>query len=191
MLRAIGHWLIVADEPVPSDVVVALGGQSGYRVMKAADLMEAGYARKVALTGPDPAFPDLEEPSYVRWLSLLERVGIPRDSVALLVPSASTFSDAERIREYVDAHATKRILVVTDPYHTRRARWILRRVLGTSGVEIRMIPSDVPHTDPDRWWQDENQFLWVYTEYLKFAYYLRHYGFRGSIDRLAGAHVEG
>ena len=98
-------------------------------------------------------------------------MGIPGDSVPLLVPSASTFTDAHRIREYVATHGISRILVVTDPYHTRRARWMLGRVLGDSGVEIRMVPSDVPGTDPDRWWQDESQFLWVYTEYLKLAYY--------------------
>ena len=71
ILRAIGNWLIVADEPVASELVVALGGQSGYRVHKAAELVAAGFAPKVGLTGPDPAFPEFEEPSYVRWLSLL------------------------------------------------------------------------------------------------------------------------
>jgi uncharacterized SAM-binding protein YcdF (DUF218 family) len=192
LLRNLARWLVRTDEPVPSDLIVVLGGESGFRVTKAAELWESGYATRIALTGPDPEFPELEQPSYVRWLHLLDRVQVPRDSVDVLHPSHSTLDDARLIREVSTQRGIRSILVVTDPYHTRRSGWVIRRMLEGSGIGVRVISSTPPWYKPERWWKDERQILFVGMEYLKMAYYAKNYGWSGPLSGEArGVHGEG
>jgi uncharacterized SAM-binding protein YcdF (DUF218 family) len=51
-LLNLGYWLSApANEPVQADLIVALGGGTGERDQMAAVLYNAGYAKKILLTG--------------------------------------------------------------------------------------------------------------------------------------------
>jgi len=192
LLERIARGLCRSDEPVHADVIVVLGGDSSFRVAKAVELWKQGFATRIALTGPDPEFPELEIPSYARWLALLDTVGVPRDSVDVLHPSYSTFDDARLVKQFVVAHGWRSALLVTDPYHTWRSGWIVRRTLEGTGVVSRMVSSDPPWFHPERWWKDERQLLFVGMEYVKVAYYVRNYGWSGPLrGEPRGIHDQG
>ncbi len=191
LLARFGHWLVETDEPAPADVIIVLGGQSGHRIVKGRELYAAGLAERIAITGPNAEYPEFEEPTYVRWLHLLDRVGMPEDRIDLLSPSNSTFDDAVLVRDYLHRTGHRSALVVTDPYHTKRAGWVIRRMLaGTSSgdesaaddLEIRVVACDQPWFAPDRWWKDEKQLLFVVLEYVKFGYYVASYGRSGPLQ---------
>jgi uncharacterized SAM-binding protein YcdF (DUF218 family) len=182
LLRPVGGWLHAVDAPVPSDVVVVLGGQSGFRVIEGLELYRRGYGKRLAITSPDAEFPDLEPPPAARWLELLERRGLAADSVDVLSPSYSTFDDGRLTRRYLERTGYRSVLFVTDPYHTRRARWVLRRMLEHAGYQVRVVACDPPWFDPGAWWRDERQLIAVANEYLKLAYYVVHYGPSGPIQ---------
>jgi uncharacterized SAM-binding protein YcdF (DUF218 family) len=191
LLRPVGTWLHAVDQPVPSDVVVVLGGQSGFRVIKGLELYRGGYGKRLAITSPDAEFPDLEAPPADRWLELLERRGLAADSVDVLSPSFSTFDDGRVTRQYLERTGYRSVLFVTDPYHTRRARWVLRRMLEHAGYRVRVTASDPPWFNPRAWWRDERQLIAVANEYLKLAYYVVHYGPFGPIKGPpAGLHAK-
>jgi uncharacterized SAM-binding protein YcdF (DUF218 family) len=68
-------------------------------------------------------------------------------------------------------------MVVSDPFHMRRARWTYQRVLGDE-VLIRMAPVPFILTPYTRsWWTEEESRLYVKKEYLKIAYYYARYQF--------------
>ncbi len=53
VLTALGTYLVVDQPPVKADAVVVLGGDEfGMRTVKAAQLVQAGYAPYVLLSGP-------------------------------------------------------------------------------------------------------------------------------------------
>ena len=74
ILAALGGYLVSAGPPEKADIVVVLGGDSsGNRILKAAELVRAGYAPRVLVSGPagiygfhesDLAIPFAEKAGY-------------------------------------------------------------------------------------------------------------------------------
>jgi len=182
IMGSIGCWLVVTEDPAPSDVIVVLGGESGHRILKAIELYKNGYAPRIAITGPAAEFEEFEPAPYKRWLDLLERRGVPRDSIDFVAPSFSTYDDAMLCREYFEENGFRSALVVTDPYHTRRADWVFDRMNADREWDLRTIACDQQWFAPRYWWRDERQFLWVMTEYMKLSYYVFSYGLSGPLD---------
>jgi uncharacterized SAM-binding protein YcdF (DUF218 family) len=67
-------------------------------------------------------------------------------------PSTSTLEDAWCIRDAVTHDRFKSVLVVTSPYHCRRARAILKQVLQPLGVKVTVVGSASYYMDAPRWW---------------------------------------
>jgi uncharacterized SAM-binding protein YcdF (DUF218 family) len=182
LLARVGRWLDSADPAVAADAAVILGGGGLERTRKAAQLHREGLVGRVAVTSPESRAPELLEPQYTRWVRVLVAEGVPEDAIDILVPSYSTFDDARHVRDYMADRGFARVLVVTDPYHTRRAGWIIRRMLGPEAGAVSVVASEPDWFDPSRWWRDERQLLWVLNEYVKFAYYVATYGPSGPLD---------
>jgi len=118
----------------------------GVRILVADDhpLYRRGLAPVVLLSDAVPSVIDeREDRTYTR---LLQKRGVPGSSIRVLPgASTSTRDEVHRVRDYVLAHpGTKRIIVVTSAFHTARARWIFRKVLRGTGVEVRMAAATVP-----------------------------------------------
>ena len=61
------------------------------------------------------------------------------------------------------------LLVVTDPYHTRRARLCFRTALADSGIAVTVRPVEGSWYDPEAWWRTVDGQRETWTEYLKLA----------------------
>jgi uncharacterized SAM-binding protein YcdF (DUF218 family) len=64
------------------------------------------------------------------------------------------------------------LLVVTDPWHTRRARMIFRRILHGAGVAVFAHPAPKPGHATAAWWTTADGVRDTWTEYQKLALYL-------------------
>ena len=89
----------------------------------------------------------------------------------------STYMEAERLKEWI-AHSSpsvQSIIVVSDPFHMRRAQWIYQKVFGDN-IQIRMAPVPFDRTPYQReWWKDSQSRGYVREEYSKLIYYLLRY----------------
>ena len=66
-------------------------------------------------------------------------------------------------------------IVVSDPFHMRRARWTYKRVLGDN-IEVQMAPVPFEMTSyRRRWWTDQASRIYVQDEYKKVVYYILRY----------------
>ena len=170
---------IIVDEPLaPADVIVVLGGDTHLRLAHAAKLFHQGIAPRVVImaaplhsasvpgTNSDPAYP---------FVQIARERGIPDSAITVLrFPAgyANTQGEGQLLREYLEHNPARRVIVVTSAYHTRRARWTLRRELRGVPVEIRMSASPDPGFDASNWWQTEEGFVAYITEMLKFIHTL-------------------
>jgi uncharacterized SAM-binding protein YcdF (DUF218 family) len=119
-------------------------------------------------------------PSHEIGLRVLEYGGVRRNEVALLDVSANTtYDEAKGVAEYLAAHPAKRLLLVTEGPHTRRAQWIFERVLTASHPEITVVSAPTDGFDFGAWWRSEYGFLFVTSEYLKLFFYVLRYGWLG------------
>jgi hypothetical protein len=79
------------------------------------------------------------------------------------------------------------VVVVSDPFHMRRARWAFRKVLNDR-IELQMAPVPFELTPYQRTWRtDPESRSYVREEYEKFIYYIARYQLRlGEVPRVAG-----
>ncbi|SRR5579875_415055 len=152
LMRLAGSFWVVDDGPAASDAIVVLGDDDyeGDRAARAAEVLKAGWAPRIIASGrylrPYASIAQLEQHD------LMDR-GVPASAIVLLQHrAANTREEGDAIGQLIRSRGWKRILVVTSNYHTRRARYILARVL-PAGTEIRMIPARDMNYDPDNWWR--------------------------------------
>ena len=89
----------------------------------------------------------------------------------------STYSEVEELKTWIDQSPTpiRSVMVVSDPFHMRRARWTAWQVLGKD-IQILMAPVPFEHTPYQRrWWEDEASSRYVKEEYQKTIYYILRY----------------
>lgn len=104
--------LTVDSGPGKADVIVVLGGGLTERPKRAAELFEAGEAPLVLCSG----LGDCESNRR-----LLEQGGVPRTAIQLECESKNTSENARFTIKLLRESGTKRVIIVTSWYHSRRA----------------------------------------------------------------------
>ena len=179
--------LVVRDEMPQSDAIMVLSGASEYveRTRHAAELFKRGVAPKIILTNDNLQggwnSEQQRNPFFIeRAAEELRRAGVPAAQIeALPEPVASTYDEAVRLRAYAAEHQLRSVLVVTSAYHTRRARWTMRRVFQDSNVRIGVAPVTTGATNGTStaldWWLSRRGWRSVAPEYPKIIYYWLRY----------------
>jgi uncharacterized SAM-binding protein YcdF (DUF218 family) len=172
-------WLDVSEPVSVSDMIVMPSGQFAARIPKAAELLRHHFGRTLFATSGEGYDATLRvlgiQMTEAELLSrLLASQGIAAKAVTMSIGSHSTYGDAIAFREYVRTTGIHSALIVTSHLHSRRVRWMYRRVLPASFV---LTVIEAPQTDFEvrRWWQYEDGMLAVVNEYLKLAFYVVHY----------------
>ncbi|HEX9784460.1 MAG TPA: YdcF family protein [Opitutaceae bacterium] len=171
MLRGLADAWVDSDEPAASDAIVILAGSIESRPHSAAALYHRGLAPKLLLTDI-PAREGLETPGIDYASGTLMMEGVPREAIILRRSGAkSTFDEARAVAGWAASTGADKLLVVTDPFHTRRTRWIFRRVFQGHGIEIRVVAADPVDYQLDSWWESEFGLIEFNNEVVKYLYY--------------------
>jgi uncharacterized SAM-binding protein YcdF (DUF218 family) len=175
ILSPIGDYLVIDDELSPAEIIHVIAGED-YRTDYAIWLYQQGKAKEIFFTG---GWCDIHH--YKHGQHGLERAlaqGVPADAIAYDdAPVMSTYDEALRLKAYLaeSPSPVRSVIVVSDPFHMRRARWTYRRVLGKD-IEVRMAPVPLEQTPyQKRWWEDYRSREYVKDEYKKFFYYIARY----------------
>lgn len=120
--------LLLADSPNAGDAIVVLGGgtigdcvpnlNSMRRVVLAARLFRQGRAPLLAITGGST---DGSCPVADAMMHLAGELGVPDDKLIIERQSRNTHENAERTAPLLLAEGVKRVVLVTDRLHMRRA----------------------------------------------------------------------
>lgn len=174
--RALGGLVAAgAAAPERADVIVALGGDDGHRIRKAASLFAAGYAPTVLITGLEGA-PEAERRGYLEWRAqVLARRGIPPERVVFEATAKNSFEEAAATLALMRSRGWQTALVVSDPPHMRRLDWVWGRVFAGSSKTYRLVASEPAWWDAAHWWRNEKSGQFVITELIKMAYYVARY----------------
>ncbi len=183
LVLSAGLWLPVHDELQPADAIVILAGEPR-RAIHAADLYHQGLAPLVYVSRPrfeppqalcDLGFPCPRQEDLM--LEVLERKGVPASAVRLYGRDLmSTVEEGEALRAELGPEK-RRIIVVTSPYHCRRAKLILAPIL--RGHEIIMTPTPYERFDV-KWWTHQGSAAAVVSETAKFVFYFLGTPFRSQ-----------
>lgn len=180
LLAAAARWLDVGQPARPADYAVVLPGGQNTRPFAAAALVKAGLVDHVLVTKNIPS-PQVEDgilpPTHEIICRVLRRRSVPENKILVLAgETSSTFSDMQSLAAFLEASPGSRALIITNDYHTRRARWVATRVLDDRLDQVSFVSAPMEEFRPDNWWQSDFGFLTIVGEYLKFAYYIARYG---------------
>lgn len=177
----LGVFLAREDPIEKADAIFVLAGTSMRRQLEGADLYLAGFSPRIVLSRetPERGLQELRargialDDDVARVRDVFLRLGIPAD--AILTPDRihdSTAAEAVTLRELVQAHAWRRVIVVTSRYHLRRAGYALRRELRGSPAEVLMHPTRYERFEPERWWRRRSDIREIIPEVPKLLAYV-------------------
>lgn len=173
LLRILGEALIVQDPVLPADAIVAIGGDhKPSRVRKSVDLYSRGYAPIVVISGGTRV---KEGSDWIIEAELMRHQarnrGISDQNILLETQSTTTVENASYVAKMCRDHGFRRILLVTSPFHSRRARMIFRDMMEPS-INVLVQPALDPGFCVSCWWQESDMRFVVLSEYAKLALYL-------------------
>jgi len=151
-----------APEPPIADAIVALTGASSVRIEAAVQLLEAGKARRLLISGVNPQ----AKRSEVKYVA--RGVGRIWDCcVDLGFRAETTRGNAVETARWVEFHNYKSVIVVTADYHIPRAILELKSTM--PGVELHPYPVVTDTVNARRWWakpEDSRRMIVEYSKYL-------------------------
>jgi len=157
------RWLVVSVPMEKADALIVLGGEPLARPTEAARLYKAGVAPRVFVTGRGDADTNRR---------ILLEGGVPADRIVVESRAITTQSNASLLKPMLEVANVRSALIVTSPFHTRRALATFRKVM--PGISFGVTDASIG------WWSrpegkgDVNRFAAI--EFLKTAEYWLIYG---------------
>jgi uncharacterized SAM-binding protein YcdF (DUF218 family) len=163
-------FLLDAPQPAPrfSDAIVVISGDEQMaRFAEGVNLYEQGFGKYLVFSGA--AFDNGTSNADVMRGLAVDR-GIP-DAAILEEPlGEDTWGNAVYTRRVLEEHSLQSAILVTSPYHLRRAQVTFDAAYAGSGIQLMV------HAAPDSqwrklsWWQQPETRRLTFTELQKLAY---------------------
>jgi uncharacterized SAM-binding protein YcdF (DUF218 family) len=183
LMTGYARWLIRTDPPRQGDVAIVLAGGEGERLGAALRIWRQGRVGALMITGPDVALlPVYTGGDSLTMAEVKRRIaikkGVPADDVWMALGARSTYDEAQDALRALKERGVHNAIVVTSPFHSRRARATFRQIFRGSGIDVTLetLPVDLSAEKPDRWWTREREMMAVFTETAKTVFYWNRYG---------------
>lgn len=175
LLTGLANVWVVNEPLTKADVIVVLGGGRETRPFEAAKLYQQGLAQRILVMNPKPA------PTSVMGLipsdaeltrQILSKQGVPAPALVILGKEVtSSYEESMAFRDWAKTNAVKSVIIPTDIFHTRRVRWLYRKELKSTGIQVTVDAVPVGEYTASNWWRSEHGVVAFQNEVLKFAYY--------------------
>lgn len=164
---AIAVYLSPQDELVKADaIIVVSGGDTDSRINEGVKVYSGKWAPKIIFSG---AAASGEVSNALAMKRIAVSKGVPENDILIEELSKTTKENAEFSAIMVNELKAKRIILITSPYHQRRAYQEFKAALGED-VEI------INHSATDEtwrkknWWEDPDARFLTFGEILKGVY---------------------
>ncbi len=154
----LGFYLSPQSNLVKSDVIVAIsGGETKSRTLEAVRLYKDGWAPKLIFSG---AALDPNSVSNAKAMQIIaEQEGVSSADISIEENSANTFQNAQGVAKIVNDREWKRIILVTSPYHQRRASIVFGRAMGPNVAILN-------HSTTDQTWRRSHWWATPFSQQL-------------------------
>lgn len=149
----IGSWLAVEDPLAKVDAIVAISGDTGQRADTAITLWKAGWAPIIIFSGASIDPESVSSAEIMRREAL--RQGVPESATVVEPASATTEENAAEVAKVMVTRKLRSAILVTSPYHQRRASFEFDRAFEPSGLTFSNYPARDPEWNAFLWWRRE------------------------------------
>ena len=166
----VGFYLSPQDNLAVSDaIVVVSGGETNQRVAEGVKLYKADWAKVLIMSG---AARDAKDSNAAAMKRMAINSGIPANKIITEEESMNTFENAAYVRGIVESRKLNRLILVTSPYHQRRAALVFAKALAGLPVKIINHSSLDSAWRKNGWWLDDWARKLTWSEVKKVAYTL-------------------
>lgn len=151
--RLLGKYLSPSDNLIPADAIVAVSGDDD-RIKHAIELYKQGYASKLILSGA--AKEGFTSNAKAMQLEA-SKSGIPNEAIILEEKSYNTYENALYTKEIVLSQRIESIILVTSPYHQRRAFETFKNIFRGTNIKLQNSPSQYSSWKIDSWWKSDRE----------------------------------
>jgi uncharacterized SAM-binding protein YcdF (DUF218 family) len=173
LLRTAGSTLVVQATVDNPDAIVSLASHEWERLPVAAEIARDHPGARVFLTQP-PVVSRYNCHDCANRARYLASLGVdPQRIVVVPMHESSTYGEAIAIARAIRPAGCRRLLIVTSPYHTRRALAVFRKVLREDHVAVGVVPAlAFSGAAPGRWWSSPYDRWYVTYEWCAMVTYL-------------------
>jgi uncharacterized SAM-binding protein YcdF (DUF218 family) len=163
-------FILDTPQPAPrqSDAIVVISGDEQMaRFAEGINLYEQGFGKYLVFSG---AAYDNGTSNADVMRNLAIRRGVPASAILEEPQGEDTWGNAVYTRQVLEEHRLGSAILVTSPYHLRRAKATFDAAYSGSGIELMV------HAAPDSqwrklsWWQQAETRRLTFTELQKLAY---------------------
>jgi uncharacterized SAM-binding protein YcdF (DUF218 family) len=152
---SVGFLLSPQDKLKKADLIVAIsGGETAQRTAEAVKLYNQNYAPKLLFSGAAQDKTGPSNAAAMRTEAISE--GVPAKDILIEEGSTNTVENAKQTAPIIHSLSAKSIILVTSPYHQRRASLNFRQILGP---DIKIIN----HSATDSSWRKSSWWATPYT----------------------------
>lgn len=148
-----GFFLSPQNELEKADAIVTIsGGETRQRVAEAVNLFEKGWAPLLIMSG---AARDEGVSNATSMKQIAISLGVPKNKILVEEAAVSTLDNAKFVRDIIKDKKFTKIILVTSPYHQRRAYLAFNKALENLPVKIINHSSTDSIWRKNGWWQDD------------------------------------
>ena len=161
-----------------ADAIICLSGGRETRVPESLRLWNQKYSSKLFVTQEKPQnkeFSKLE----LNHLQFAQAVTKKMKLAATweIIPSlsggaTSTFDEAEDVLVYAEEMKWKRVIIVTDEFHTRRAHYAFEKIFDDSDVKVDVAGASNEVFSIENWWKSDSGIMAYLSETIKLPVYM-------------------
>ena len=179
LMRVTGNFLIREDALTQCEVIFMLSGNPEARAAEVARLVRSAWAPRVVCTGaniPDlfAAFKMNINEAQLSARKLMDE-GLREEQIEIIPAGTSTREESDVVMEYCRLKGLKKVMVVSDRFHTNRISYAFRDAFEKAGIELVLRGAPALSYSEDLWWANESGLLMVNNEYVKLFYYYLKY----------------
>jgi len=167
-LRAAGAYLIISSDLQAANAIIVLSGGDESRMSEALRLYNENYAKMIILTETGQTTEGYSQLHSFDMRIVLLSNGVPSGNILVTNRSvSSTRDEALSVKNLMINQQMKSAIIVTDPYHTRRAYNIFNEIFANTNIRLSI------QSVHNSWYNSRTWFLkidgWKFTilEYLK------------------------
>lgn len=169
LLQAIGNFLVVKDPLVRVDAIIAIAGNGPERVATSVRLLHEGYGQWLVISGGPYGY---RFNSAITMRDQALDSGVAAERILLDDSAGSTVDNALGSARLMKARGLRTAILVTSPYHTRRAAVVFSRIFRRHGLAVRVRAADESFFQVQRWWTRDQDRGLVVGEYAKLLAFL-------------------
>ena len=177
LLTSYAEFFTMHTEAKGADAIVVLSGMVETRLPRAITLYKEGYAPRILLT---------QERSVNALAAQLHCTNMDKaqdlihllhaDCELTIVPSlkggaTSTFDEAYDLKDWARKNSYKRIIIVTDDFHTRRALYAFKKIFKDTNIAVQAAGAANDFFNEHDWWKSDWGLSAYILEGIKFSLY--------------------